>query len=303
MAVIHSLYREEGTVEFHRDLCKSCGQCASICPADVLVMEDDQPHLGKNSRFGCIACGHCMLVCPEGAITVQGRGISPDDLFTLPPKADRASAESLAALMESRRSVRRFRETEVDLVLLERILSMASAAPMGIPPWDIGCVIVQGRSKVKQLAAQIVEDYRTFLKIFRPWVLKLLRPFWKKTTFDQFQSFVVPLANTYVEHHDAGEDKLFYDAPAVLVFHHSAYCEPADAMIACTYAMLAAESLGLGTTIIGGAAPILQRNAKLSREVGIPAGNSAAITLIVGYPIYPFKRGVRRHFSHMSTVH
>lgn len=114
----------------------------------------------------------------------------------------------------------------------------------------------------------------------------------------QFRYFIRPLAQTYVAGHRRGEDVLFYDAPVVLVFHHSPYAEAADATIACTYAMLAAESLGLGTTMIGGAAPILQRNKPLCRRLGIPAGNQPSIALIAGYPAVHF----RRRFAHRNVI-
>jgi hypothetical protein len=58
--------------------------------------------------------------------------------------------------------------------------------------------------------------------------------------------------------------------------------------------MLAAESLGLGTTIIGAAAPIMKRNKRLCRRWGIPDANTPAIALIVGHPAVKFKRAIRR---------
>ena len=88
----------------------------------------------------------------------------------------------------------------------------------------------------------------------------------------------------------------------MLIFHHSKYAEAADAAIACTYAMLATESLGLGNTIIGGAPPILQRNRGLCRRLGAPDGHSPSFALIVGYPATRFIRAVRRHFVHVGSV-
>ena len=71
---------------------------------------------------------------------------------------------------------------------------------------------------------------------------------------------------------------------------------------ACTYAMLIAETLGLGTTMIGGAAPILQRNPRLCRDLGIPTGHTPAIALILGYPATHFLRAVRRRFLDVRVV-
>ena len=91
-------------------------------------------------------------------------------------------------------------------------------------------------------------------------------------------------------------DMVFYDAPAMLLFHRSEYADHADDVIACTYAMLAAESMGLGSTIIGGAAPILQRNKVLCDKLGVPAGNNPSIVLILGYPAAKFRHTIRRRF-------
>ncbi|NLS96177.1 MAG: 4Fe-4S binding protein [Planctomycetaceae bacterium] len=293
MPIMHSVYRESGTVTIDREACKECGACARICPSEVLRLDNGSVQVCR-SAFDCIACGHCMMVCPEGAVTVTGRGISPDDLLPLPPQEERANAEQLTALMLSRRSVRRFSDRDVEPELLERVVEMASTAPMGIPPWDVGCVTIRGREEVQRLAGKIVKDYEGFLKIF--WLFKIMGLFWGKAKRDMFTHFVRPLAETYVRGRREGRDHLFYDAPAVLIFHHSPYADAVDATIACTYAMLAAESLGLGTTMIGGAPPILARNKALSRSLGIPDDHTPTISLIVGHPATHFRRAIRRRF-------
>ncbi len=302
MPVMHSMYRESGKVEIDGQNCVKCGKCVEICTIDVLAMTDEKVCVREDNPFGCVSCGHCMMVCPKGCITLTGRGVSPEDLVPLPPPEKRATADALAALMMSRRSIRRFTDLEVDKADIERIVEMASSAPMGIPPWDVGCVTVLGREKVRELAAEIIKGYEGFLKIFRPWLLSLMRPFTGRAKYEQFRYFIRPLAEMYVGSFRKGRDVLFYDAPAVMIFHHSHYAEEVDVAIACTYAMLAAESLGLGSTIIGGAPPILQRNKALCRKLGIPSGNTPAMALILGHPDVSFRRAIRRRFSSAETV-
>jgi ferredoxin len=96
MAAIHGQYREAGRVHIDEDTCTQCGQCATICPTEVLRLEDGQVRIRADSPLGCIACGHCMTVCPEGSIAVSGRGISPEDLLPLPPVEERATSISSA---------------------------------------------------------------------------------------------------------------------------------------------------------------------------------------------------------------
>lgn len=302
MAVSHSLYREPGNVTIDPATCTRCGACAHICPTEVLRLEEGAVQIHAESMFGCIACAHCMMVCPTGSVRVEGRGVSPADLVPLAPPEERADAEALGNLMQARRSVRHYAAGEPPRELLQRLVAMAATAPMGIPPWDVGCVIIQGRDRVQALAADIVSAYAGFLRLFRPWLLTLMRPFMKRAAYAQMQGFIVPLARAYVEERRAGHDRLFYDAPAVLLFHHSAYVDAGEAMLACTYAMLAAESLGLGSAMIGAAAPILTRQPTLCRKLGIPPGNRPAIALIVGYPEVHFRRGIRRRFSSVSEA-
>jgi len=296
------MYREPGQVAVDEEICKQCGSCARICPTEVLRIVGGKLRISDASLLGCIACGHCMMVCPEGAITVTGRAVSPQDLLPLPSPDERASADALAALMQARRSVRRFSDRPVDPQLVERVVELAATAPMGIPPWDVGCVSVIGREEVRRIADEIIKGYKGFLKVFKPWLLAVMRPFVGRAKYDMFASFVRPLAQTYVRAHQEGRDKLFYDAPALLIFHHSPYADVLDAGIACVYAMLAAESLGLGNTIIGGAPPILQRNKALCRRLGIPDGNKPSVALILGHPAVSFRRTIRRRFTGVNTI-
>lgn len=302
MTVIHSRYREPGVPAIDLQTCQRCGQCVAICPAEAIRFAEGNVTLHTESRFGCIACGHCMLVCPHGSITVSGRGISPKDVLAAPPADSKATPAALAALLEGRRSIRRFTDEEVAKDTLEAIVGMAASAPMGIPPWDVGCTVVCGRAQVHKLAEEIIQGYAGFLKLFRPWVLAWLRPFLGRAKHDAFRSFIRPLAESLVEHHRHGRDVLFWNAPAVMLFHHSPYADASDAAIACTYAMLVAESLGLGTTMIGSVAPIIQRRPQLARSLGIPAGHRAALALIVGHPAVTFRRAILRRFNSVTLT-
>ncbi len=53
----------------------------------------------------------------------------------------------------------------------------------------------------------------------------------------------------------------------------------------------------LGSTMIGGAPPILQRNKALCERLGIPSGNIPAMALILGHPATHFRHAVQRRFA------
>lgn len=66
-----------------------------------------------------------------------------------------------------------------------------------------------------------------------------------------FKDFLAVAIHEIVDKYMQGVNWLIYDAPCGLYFYTSPYADPADPIIAATYAMLAAESLGLGSCLLG----------------------------------------------------
>lgn len=305
MGVISSIGSVAAVPTIDHATCTGCGQCVRICASNTLALGTDKrvsvlPD-GAPDSFGCIGCGHCMLVCPTGSITVAGRKLMPADTLDLPPAAQCATPEQLEALFLKRRSIRDFSRREVPRDVIERIVQSAATAPMGIPPWEVGVVVFQGRAKVQELAADVTGVYRGMLKLMdRPLVLTFIKPFLKSATYQQLATFILPLARILVRARTRGEDYMLYDAPAALLFHTSPYADAADAFIACAYAMLAAESLGLGSCMIGCLAPPLSHKPALMRKYRIPVGHKPAIVLILGYPAVTFCRTLHRPFQSVT---
>lgn len=296
-AISHFGY-ETGHPVIDQTTCTLCGVCAAACPVGVLTRGERGMSIDRNMAFGCIACGHCMMVCPEGCISVTGRGVEPDDLIDLPSHEERTDAGPLEALMLGRRSVRRFTGDDLPRGVIERIVAAAATAPMGIPPWEVGVTVFHGRDKVRELAWDTVDAYEGFLKYAdNPLALGLLELFMKKNTGQWFESFVIPLGRELVAGRKAGKDLVLYDAPAALMFHVSPYADGSDAFIACTYAMLVAESLGVGTTMIGCVAPMVSRSKPLLKKYGLPDGHLPKLVLIMGRPAIGYRKAIRRQFQ------
>ena len=297
MPVRTSRTSEDGTVRVDHDRCKLCGMCVRVCKEGPLRIERGRLLVDYSCALGCVACGHCAAVCPEGCITVEGRDLRSDDILPLPPKEARAGFEQLNALMVSRRSMREYEAREVEQEMINKILDAAATAPMGIPPSDVGVLVFRGRDKVREFTRDMLDALKTMRRVFSPPAIYLWRLFIGKDACDMMRTFLVPLIDKYLKANARGEDLFAYDAPLGTFFYGAPGADPTDAVISATYAMLAAESLGLGSCMLGFPAPTLAHSRKLRAKYGIPAKARMGIMLIFGYPALTFRRAIKRRFA------
>ncbi|HSV95855.1 MAG TPA: nitroreductase family protein [Spirochaetota bacterium] len=282
--------------------CTSCGLCARVCKSFTILDVDGRPEIFPDNGLGCIGCAQCMLVCPRSAISVTGRGVDPEYSFPLPKKNERASLGALYNLLASRRSVREFSDRPVEKASIEKIISVASTAPMGLPPSDVGVVAVMSTERVWELAGDICGIFKKWLIFDNPVIKTLAVPFMKKTDAEMMEGFVIPALRAITEARSDTTDYLFYHAPCVLLFHQSPYADPVDGSIACTYAMTAAEAIGLGSCMIGTVSFAINREKRLKRKWGIPDKNSVSLAMILGYPAFRYSRGIRRSFASVQYL-
>ncbi len=305
MAIPTSRAKEAAKISIDSEKCNGCGLCVTVCKDFSLEIENKKVQLSNTSVFGCIACGHCMAICPTGAIKIEGRTLSPNQLFELPPKESAANYEQQLSLFQRRRSVREFQDRNIEPEVIEKILAAARTAPMGLPPSDVNVLILD--SKEKSLA--FVKDFCDYMKGMRwlvsGWFLALMRPFWGKANDEMFRGFVRPMFDIYPSYLNKGINVVTYDAPLTMYFYGSPFTDPADPIVAATYAMIAGESLGLGTCMLGAMHPLIQNGgkAKKFREAhGIKYASREGLFVIFGYPAVKYKKGIERTFASVTTL-
>ena len=305
MGIPTSRTKEKARICIDTDKCAGCGTCVEVCKDFGLMLADGKVKVSETPFAGCIGCGHCMAVCPHEAITIHGRTISPDDMFDLQPNENRANYDQLLALFQRRRSIREFADRNVEPEIIEKILQAASTSPMGIPPSDVNVLVFDTKEKNRKF----MKDFCAYIKDFRwfvsNWFLTLMRPFWGKTNDEMFRKFVKPLFEVCLGEMGKGVNLLNYDAPLVIYFYGSPYVDPADPIITATAAMYAAESLGLGTCMIGMIHPLLQyggKAKKFRKKYGIKYKSREGIFVIFGYPAVKYQKGLKRTFASVTYI-
>ena len=173
MAIPTSRVKVPATILIDESLCTGCGFCVEVCKDFGLILKSGKVAVAQKPVFGCIGCGHCMAICPQGAIKINGRCITSEDLFALPGQQDSASYEAILNLLLRRRSIREFKEIPVEKSIIEKVLKAAKTAPMGLPPSDVNVLIFDSQDKVRQFAEDFCDYLEGIKWLVSGWFLRL----------------------------------------------------------------------------------------------------------------------------------
>ena len=178
--------------------------------------------------------------------------------------------EALKNIAE-RFSCRDFKETPLSERQIEELVKAALSAPSArnLQPWHV--IVVTDKALVDELDAE---------------GMSILSTYEDKAMYDIFM--------------DRG-GKMFYNAPCLfLVLSDGSKWGTLDSGILCQNVVLAAESLGLGTCIVGMAEiPLYGPKAEeYQKRLGFPEGHTFAIGIIVG----EIKSGKEPHEHDRSKI-
>jgi ferredoxin len=284
------------------DSCKGDGICADVCPENVLEIVDGKAATAESRADTCIFCGQCVAVCPNEALQM--------------PKLPAEDFEELARLpfgygefldfLRLRRSVRVFKDQPVEQDLTQKILAAAATAPMGMPPHSTEVVVIDRREELDLLLKELVKDYAFMVRSFsNPLGRAMIRLASGAEDYLVLKDYIVELARYANDaYHRDGTDRYMYKAPMLMLFHGNrrAMSYEENAHLVCHHAMLAAVSLGLGSTIIGLIPPIVDRSKVLRKRYGIPKENKVMTSLILGHPKFRYKKGIRRDLAGVRMI-
>ena len=282
------------------ETCTGDGLCAAVCPEDALKIVDERAATVETRADSCIFCGQCVAVCPTESLKIPELPL--EDFHRLEKMP--FGYYQLLDFLKLRRSVRVFKDRPVERGVIEKILDAAATAPMGIPPHTTEMVVIDKREELDFLLRELVKDYELMVKGFsNPVARSLIRLSVGKEDFGVLKNHIVDKArHANEEYHRDGVDRYMYNAPALMIFHGNRWTMSYEenAHLVCHHSMLAAVSLGLGTTIIGLIPPIVDRSQVLRKRYGIPKDNKVLTSLILGYPKIKYRQSIRRDLARVT---
>lgn len=244
-------------VHVDETLCVGCGMCMSDCISSNIGIRERKAVIKKE----CFLCGHCVAVCPIGALSIPEYDM--DDVEEFDEETFSLDPENVLHSIKFRRSIRNYRDEEVEQEVLEKLLQAGRYTATAKNNQDCTFVFVQ---KELDTLKEMVWNYIDNIKA--PEGEKLSRDVLPYIAFNRRRKA------------DASDDYLFRNAPVVL-FITSDW--PLDAGLAAQNIENMAVSLELGALYNGFLTRIADVNEDVKKWLGIE-GKTIKATMLLGYP-------------------
>jgi nitroreductase/NAD-dependent dihydropyrimidine dehydrogenase PreA subunit len=256
------------------DLCNRCGECAEECPRQIINQRDRElPFISSENEEKCMECQHCLAICPTAALSILG--CDPKDSIEL-SKKQLPSQKQMDALIRGRRSIRKFKDKNVDSDLIQELLKTVANAPTGVNKRMLDFHLIDDK--------EILSQFRK-----RAFEATLVAEEEKRIPED---SALVRMAHRFV---DDNVDVIFRGAPHLLLVSTSvdSACPQQDVDIALAYFELLAQSAGLGTVWCGLLKHVLEGLPEMKTLMGLPL-DRPYYAMLFGHPDVHFARSVQR---------
>lgn len=248
--------------------CIHCGLCIKDCSTKVLEFDENKtPCVSEGGENRCMKCQHCLAVCPTGALSILDK--NPENSN----ETSYGNPDDVLNLIKSRRSIRHYKQENVDKDTLNKLKSMLDWVPTGC--------------NNHRLQFSFIDDIE-MMNGFRGYVnSKLCKIMTKMPVTGPLKKF-----EKYKEAFLNGEDVIFRGAPHMIVVSTpvDAPCADIDPVIALSYFELYAQSLGVGTCWCGFAEYCLLMMPELCEKLEIPDGYKASYVMLFGKPDIKFAR-------------
>ena len=255
--------------------CTRCGKCAQDCPTRIIQQAGREiPRILPESESQCLQCQHCLAICPTGALSILGR--NPDDSLRMTPE-QLPTGDQMMNLVRSRRSIRQYKDENVDPVLIRKLLAALAHSPTGVNRRELTFTVIADKGLMQQRREQVLATVAEALKAGR---------------IPEQIAYLHAAVPAYYEHQS---DIIFRGAPHALIISapSDAPCPQEDISLALAYFELMAQAQGLGTVWWGMFRMLLETLPELKPLFEIPKKHRY-YALLFGVPAIHYPRCVQR---------
>lgn len=239
-------------LEINYQKCAGCLKCVSVCPFNVLNVENGKPEASGDGL--CVKCLHCAAICPQNAIKLDDlEGILHAEIPVLPQNY----AELIEWHLMTRRSYRNFKPEPVPKNILEHALKVAEWAPSAKNQHPAKWIVINDDIKIKKIMDHILDYVRE--TGISPEIARL---------------------------HARGRNVVTGNAKTLLLAYAKtdAINPPVDSALALYTVELILQARGIGTCFGGYLTRMCNQVPALRDMLKLPEGFQFYGTLMMGYP-------------------
>jgi nitroreductase/NAD-dependent dihydropyrimidine dehydrogenase PreA subunit len=283
-------------ITIDENLCTLCGLCVNICLGKVLEKQEEIINIGDTMR--CNLCGHCVSICTADAIMAGKQ--EPIPL----PEEKPVTPEEMVLLIRSRRSTRLYKKEPVPKEVVEQIIEAGRFAPTGGNMQGIHFTVVEDPQTLEAVRQGIIDNLD---KRVSEW--EALAEAYEKHGTPIPVDLVARVANRsnyrlLVDTAREGQDPIFHRAPQLVVIHSDPTSgspkDDGDLMAMCM--LLMAESMGLGTCLLGLFNVAARLEESIRELIELPKGHEVVASFIMGYPAVKFRNAPARKPARISWM-
>lgn len=263
--------------------CIKCSQCANDCPMHIIGIKDGVPFIIEGKEEECVKCQHCLAVCPKGAVSILGK--LPENSVKINNNFPKLA--ELEILAKGRRSIRKYKDENVDKHLLNKLLSTALHAPTGVNAMQTNFFVVDDKEIMKFIRKEVYAG-----------IAQCVKNSSLPAGMEFFESFLEAWETKRI-------DNVFRHAPHMLIAtadETKCHTHQEDCVIALSYFELLAASAGLGTVWCGlGKWAIVNVLTDMKAKLCIPENQKIGYVMMFGKPAVKYSYTVQRDTD--SKIH
>lgn len=254
-------------IEINQSLCTRCGACVKDCPGNALKLSE-QTAIYKGA---CIQCGHCVAICPVNAVSIPDYAM--EEVETFEKEQFALSAERYLRAVKFRRSIRNYKQDQVEPEKLSRVLDAGrySATAKNLQACTFIC-IQERLGEFKELVWKEMPSILDELRSSAPDYERAFHYFYKKWEKNPM------------------DDTFFFNTTVFLVI---ASDNPLDAGLAAANIENMAVAEGLGALYSGYMMRVISTSKVLREWLGI-VDKKISCCMLMGYPAVTYKRTAPR---------
>ena len=273
-------------------LCNKCGNCRFACPWNLFVVNENKcyPQIGNQDL--CVSCGHCISICPTNAIIHEDFSLDSTHLVNQELMPD---TKELYELFRARRSIRSFKEKNVEKELIKKAIDSAQFAPSTNNVKSTKYIVVQDKKIINQITNYTAEYLNKIINGFKNPILRKIYLFYSKNDLNNIKNMIRDYKEI-MKNIRIGNDIILHNAPVLLFFYANKQIGYSDvnATLALQNATLALFSNGLGSFYAGYVVAAAKKNLNITKLLNIPKNHEIYGCLAIGFPRLKYDKWIER---------